>query len=114
MEHPGYPPAGRLTAVAAYIAVLLGVTAAWAHGKASWIMSNPATAYCCGPNDCDVIAARDVRHVATGYAFDLDGTPYTVAFAETKSSIDEEFWLCVNGSAPHRTPRCFFAPPMGV
>ena len=86
---------------------LLLSSPAFAHGDASWIMNNPATSYCCGPNDCGPVRRDEVKVTREGYVYDGRVIP----FAEAKHSIDDQFWVCLK---PDGSPRCFFAPVMGT
>jgi hypothetical protein len=33
-------------------ALLTAIPLAWGHGDAAWVMENPETRHCCGPQDC--------------------------------------------------------------
>ena len=41
-----------------------------AHGDAAWIMADPATRHCCGPQDCHEIDKDRVRYAAGLYVVD--------------------------------------------
>ena len=92
----------RLLAIAF---VLLSTTQAFAHGDASWIMNNPATSYCCGPNDCGPVRRDEVKVTREGYVY----ANQVIPFAEAMPSIDDQFWVC---RLPDGVVRCFFAPKM--
>jgi hypothetical protein len=104
----------------ALLAVLtLGSTAAFAHGDASWIMTDPATRHCCGRDDCgpDIESLVQVipggwRILDTGQIF-LRSTPENIF-----PSVDKSFWTCREHKAPDdlfpythdRWVRCLFVP----
>ena len=98
--------------------IALGVAAsmvigrsAGSHGDAAWIMQNPATSYCCGPNDCQRVPKDAVRTVGQGYMVSFGTGSMVVPFERTFVSIDDDFWACI---PPGGNLKCFFAPPLGA
>ena len=84
-----------------------------AHGDAAWIMADPATRWCCGPQDC--FELQTVASTAAGWEFaspvNGEKTVVTYRFPNRYPSINEHFWVCMNGSGG---VRCFFVSPEGV
>lgn len=106
----------------------LFVTSALAHEL--WISrnnyKNPAGEWCCGAEDCGVVAPSAVKTGKGGYSLrgpvtygvgvtgnDADGPTRsedineTVPYSQTLPSLDGAFWRC---KRPDGSPRCFFAP----
>jgi len=115
-----------IVAVALVIAFLVMIARpASAHGDAQWIIDNPATYYCCGPQDCTVIPASIVKPIAGGYTvfwngkwwpFQRDGKD---KFSERRVWPSERasWWMCVkldrdNPGIENGDPRCLFEPPL--
>ena len=90
---------------------------------------NPAGEWCCGAEDCGVVAPNAVKarpaaircaarsrmaQAVTGNA--LDGPTHqenvneVVPYSQSLPSPDGAYWRC---KRPDGTPRCFFAPPPG-
>jgi hypothetical protein len=113
----------------------LGLTffgsAAFAHD--SWISrggyKNPAGEWCCGAEDCGVVAPNAVKATAAGYSVvgvvtygsgvtgnERDGPTWTdnvnemVPYSRALPSPDGAYWRC---KRPDGSQRCFFAPPPG-
>jgi hypothetical protein len=102
----------RFLAIGLGIAVSMIVArSANSHGDAAWIMQNPSTAYCCGPNDCTRLPKDTVRAVTQGYLVTFGGAPVVVPFEKTLKSADDDFWACI---PPGGAMKCFFAPPLGA
>lgn len=74
-------------------------------------MDNPATRYCCGPNDCERLPKASVRPTVSGYVFGDGEDAVVIPYAQVLPSIDDDFWVC---RPPDGKIRCFFAPPLGV
>ena len=95
------------------IALLIAGAAYW-HGDAAWIMSNPATVWCCGPEDClpayqGEIERRDDGwfHVPTGTSLPFAGPLGTPGVYI--NDHDAQVWRCVYAGRM----RCVFLP-LGV
>jgi len=113
----------------------LGLTLASATAFAHeiWInrgsYKNPAGEWCCGAEDCGVVAPDAVKATSTGYsvvgivtygqaitgdAFDgpthTDSVNEVVPYSRALPSPDGAYWRC---KRPDGSPRCFFAPPPG-
>jgi hypothetical protein len=101
--------AGALLMLAASAALALVSPVAFAHGDAEWIMENPATKYCCGPNDCARLAAGAVTADGDGWIF--EGRRFAPGDRNVHQSRDADFWAC---RYPGGDVRCFFYPPPGV
>jgi hypothetical protein len=119
---------GRLLLV--LIVSVIGATAL-AHDV--WISRgsyrNPAGEWCCGAEDCGVVAPGAVKANASGYSVRgpvtygeavtgnaLDGPTRTdnvnevIPYSQSLPSPDGAYWRCKRSDG---TPRCFFAPPPG-
>jgi len=64
--------------------------------------------WCCGANDCFVVAAQSVKPNGVGY--ELSDRKEVVPYEEALPSTDGQYWRC---QRPNGTRRCFFAPLMG-
>lgn len=95
---------------AALLTMILAVPVR-AHGDASWIMQNPDTSWCCGPQDCHAYPVKDVKITKAGYLFGPTGE--TVPYAQAKTSIDDQYWACRYDDGEGEI-RCFFAPARGA
>jgi hypothetical protein len=94
-----------------------------AHGDASWIMENPETRVCCGPQDCGPLRIYDgtAEEISTGewQVTIPPGTHPLVPRGDTRvfregergtyTSQRLEPYVCAYGGQI----RCFFAEPMG-
>lgn len=119
-----------ITCATLVFAFALSPSPSLAHGEANWIMENPATVHCCGPEDCGWIDSSAVHFDGTNYIIPPgtiqhnDGKDrvlpgYTIPYAKAKSSNNHHYWICLNlyGDAKQRALmklRCFFSPPSGV
>jgi hypothetical protein len=81
-----------LVLTAALIAA--GSTVALAHGAANWIMNDPRTAHCCGPTDCHMEMANDVRPDGQGWLVVSTGQRFTSDDPSVYPSIDGHYWTC--------------------
>jgi hypothetical protein len=111
----------------------LSVTSFSAIAHDTWInhaaYRNPAGEWCCGAEDCGVVAPGAVKASAGGYSVRgpvtygeavtgnaADGPTHqenvneTVPYSQSLPSPDGAYWRC---KRPDGTPRCFFAPPPG-
>jgi hypothetical protein len=107
--------------ILAWLALVMLGGGAWAHGDASWIMTNPrfkaaSGASCCGPSDCRSAGQAKFRKVEGGYSFDteIDGkavtlfAPDNVIYENTK---DFDVWFCAFPSdIGAGIVRCLFLP----
>lgn len=84
------------------------VNAAGQKIDANWIMDNPLTAYCCGPEDCEPVPGR-VRYTAAGWT--VRGLKGTIRMDKTYPSIDGRPWAC--RYTVDNTLRCLFLPRAG-
>jgi hypothetical protein len=90
---------------------------------------NPAGEWCCGAEDCGVVAPGAVKAGSGGYSLrgavtygvgvtgnEADGPTHQepvnemVPYSQSLPSPDGAYWRC---KRPDGTPRCFFAPPPG-
>ena len=90
---------------------------------------NPAGEWCCGAEDCGVVAPGAVKAGIGGYSLrgsvtygmgvtgnESDGPTRqenvneTVPYSQSLPSPDGAYWRC---KRPDGSPRCFFAPPPG-
>jgi hypothetical protein len=90
---------------------------------------NPAGEWCCGAEDCGVVAPSAVKAGIGGYSLrgsvtygmgvtgnESDGPTRqenvneTVPYSQSLPSPDGAYWRC---KRPDGSPRCFFAPPPG-
>lgn len=93
------------------VAVMLAAATcgmALAHGDASWIMLNPSTAHCCGPDDCAPVDDALVTQQGDGWVF--EGKLYRPGDPNVHPSINGRFWAC---RFPSGEIRCFFYVPPG-
>jgi hypothetical protein len=99
------------------LAGLALLSSAFAHD--SWIsrggLRNATGEWCCGENDCFVVAPDRIHVTAGGYAIlgaqaNADGSVSVeiVPFSEAQPSPDGAYWRC---KRPDGSRRCFFAPP---
>ena len=96
-------------------AVLLVCRAApaWAHGDATWIMNNPKTRSCCGPNDCRRMDPGEVVRSGRGWTIVATGEHVEGVTSKLRESIDDHFWVCRNDgpNGPGTADlRCLFVP----
>jgi hypothetical protein len=87
---------------------------------------NPAGEWCCGANDCGVVASSGIKAVQGGYSIrstvtygvgitgnPSDGPTHSepvneiVPYSQSLPSPDGSFWRC---KRPDGSNRCFFAP----
>lgn len=96
------------SAIAICAAVALA-SVALAHDDAQWIADGKYRAssgeLCCGPTDCGIVPAHEVRHVPDGYVV----RGYHVPLGEILPSHDGKVWACVKPGGL----RCVFVPLMG-
>lgn len=91
---------------------------AQAHGAAAWVMQNPETSYCCGPQDCEMLPDGQVQRVSDGYLVQVpNGEPDLIPDGDARIhwSIDEHYWICryqKGWQAGHA--RCLFPPTLGM
>jgi hypothetical protein len=113
--------------------LVLSVLSAAAIAHDTWISRgsyrNPAGEWCCGAEDCGVVAPNAVKAITGGYSLrgpvtygvgvtgnESDGPTHqenineTVPYSQSLPSPDGAYWRC---KRPDGTPRCFFAPPPG-
>lgn len=103
--------------IALAVAALVGGAAlAHAHGAASWIMEDPATKHCCGPDDCHMEMGKDIVPTKGGWIVASSGQRIGVDDENVYPSIDANYWTCrkarnaredMNGT-PHVD--CLFVP----
>ena len=95
-------------------ALVAAVTAApllLAHGDAEWIMSDPVTAWCCGPHDCGQVPADFARPVPGGWYIPSTGQTFRWGERGLYPSHDGiALWRCEAGGSV----RCLFVPGSGV
>lgn len=108
-----------LCALVLFALAALSVSAALAHGDASWIMANPRYVdrdgvHCCGPSDCRREHATKFRESPAGIeivtgAGDVVLMPRALVGQGLYPSIDDDWWVCVRGGVV----RCVFKPSTG-
>lgn len=119
------------TQICAMFILTLSSTAVLAHDV--WISRgayrNPAGEWCCGAEDCGVVAPGAVKAGSGGYSIAgpvtygvgvtgnaADGPTHQekvneiVPYNQSLPSPDGAYWRC---KRPDGSPRCFFAPPPG-
>jgi hypothetical protein len=119
------------TQLCALLVVTLSSSAAVAHDV--WISrgsyKNPAGEWCCGAEDCGVVAPNAVKAGTGGYSVrgavtygigatgnESDGPTRSenindlIPYSQSLPSPDGAYWRC---KRPDGSPRCFFAPPPG-
>lgn len=107
-------------ATAAAVLLLATAGAALAHGAAMWIQNGgyrtPEGDPCCGPSDCSMDIASDVRPDGDGWIVASTGQRFTRGQPEVFSSIDSHFWTCrkyparLGAAAGMKFVRCLFVP----
>ena len=88
-----------------------------AHGDASWIMLDPKTRNCCGPDDCRRMAPGEVVEEGRGWTVVATGEHVEGITTRLRDSIDGNFWICRNdGPAGPGTGelRCLLVPRSGA
>ena len=87
----------KISAIAA-VALLsfCRIPAALAHGDASWIMEDPKTRNCCGPDDCRRMADDEVIADRGGWTVVATGEHVVGITTKLRDSIDNHFWICRN------------------
>jgi hypothetical protein len=107
-----------ITALVGVIGILAHQNAAQAHGAAAWIMQNPETRYCCGPQDCEMLPNSQVKRVSGGYLVQVpNGELELIKDGDWRIhwSIDEHYWICRYQSGLEiGHARCFFPPTIGM
>jgi|AraplaMF_Col_mMF_1032025.scaffolds.fasta_scaffold00123_43 hypothetical protein len=87
-----------------------------AHGDASWIMLNPKTRNCCGPDDCRRMAPGEVVEEGRGWTVVATGEHVEGITTRLRDSIDGSFWICRNDGpkgAGTGELRCLLVPRSG-
>jgi len=97
------------------LAVLLfwRVAPAFAHGDAAWIMNDPKTRVCCGPDDCRRMEPAEVVRAGRGWTVVATGEHVEGITSKLRESIDDHFWICRNDgpNGPGTADlRCLFVP----
>jgi hypothetical protein len=83
-----------IPAAVLFAAVL--ASTAFAHGDASWIMLNPKTRSCCGPEDCRRMAPGEVVEEGAGWTVVATSEHLEGVTTRLRDSIDGDFWICRN------------------
>ena len=107
-------------ALAVYAAaIMVALLDARAHGEAQWIMDNPGYVdldgrHCCGPSDGGRSDASQFRESDEGIwvkhgAGEVLMPRRTMVGHGLYASIDDGWWLCINGGRV----RCVFKPTTG-
>jgi hypothetical protein len=100
------------------VAMIAQLDVAQAHGAAAWVMQNPETRYCCGPQDCEMLRDGQVQRLRDGYLVQIpNGEPELIPDGDARIhwSIDEHYWICRfpdGRNAGHA--RCLFPPTLGM
>ena len=98
------------------ILALCRTSSAMAHGDASWIMQDPKTRNCCGPNDCRQMASGEVVESGRGWTVVATGEHVEPVTSRLRDSIDAHFWICRNdgpGGPGTGELRCLLVPRAG-
>jgi hypothetical protein len=85
-----------------------------AHGDAAWIMADPVTNHCCGPQDCTPIAREEVRRNRDGWLLVGTGEFFRDGAPEVYPSVDRRFWRCTGSAGFKPFTRCLFVPLEGT
>jgi hypothetical protein len=106
-----------LVIVASMLLAVALTLPAFAHGDASWIMQNPKTRSCCGPDDCRRMAPSEVIEEGAGWTVVATGEHLEGVTTRLRDSIDGDFWIC-RYHGPDGTPgtgeiRCLLVPRAG-
>lgn len=108
-----------MNAIKKFLSALLILTpaTAFAHDDAEWIMNNPTTAHCCGPEDCEELQDGTVVQTKKGYRIILRHRTYHVPYGSpaVHPSINAKWWICVvHGDTMMEDDfKCLFAPAGG-
>lgn len=102
-----------LALVVAIVASVRVERQAHGHGPAEWIerglYRDPRSGeLCCGPEDCQVVPARDV--VETGDGWQVLSSGERIPRREALKSHDGDFWRCQRTDGSRR---CWFFPVPG-
>ena len=71
-------------------------TPSLAHGDATWIMLDPKTRNCCGPDDCRRMEPGEVIQSGRGWTVVATGEHVEGITTRLRDSIDDHFWICRN------------------
>lgn len=98
------------------LCAVLRASAVGAHGEAAWIMTDPKTAYCCGPHDCERAPVGAVKSSGNGWLVVSTGQVFHEEDPDFHWSVDQSYWWCRPNGPPWNGARvkCLFAPPGGV
>lgn len=89
---------------------LVSAADAVAHGPYRWVMENPATAHCCGPQDCAPVDPGAVRY-RDGRWF-VRGRPVPEGDVHLSGAPDARYHACFFDPPAMTEPRCLFIPGM--
>lgn len=103
----------RPAILAAALALLAGP--ARGHGDARWIMDDPQTAFCCGPQDCEPAPPGEVVEIGPD-AWRFRGVDFHRGDRRTFPAQPHPtqglvFWYCQPQGQP---VRCLFFPPQAI
>ena len=83
---------------------------ATAHGPYGWVMDNPVTAHCCGPQDCRPVSRQEVQYLR-GRWF-VNGRPVPAEDVHLSGATDARYHACFYDPPAMTEPRCLFIPGM--
>lgn len=96
--------------------LVYGYEPAYGHGDAAWIQENYPL--CCGPTDCEPVAAADVARIKAGWV--VDGYEGVLPHKDLRRSMDGRWWACEiflggddgdeGDEGDYRGIRCLFRP----
>ncbi len=97
------------------IGVILFLWIAWiadaaAHGHYGWVMDNPVTAHCCGPQDCKPVAPQAVRYLRGRWS--VNGKLVPDGNVHLSGAPDARYHACFYDPPAMTEPRCLFIPGM--
>jgi hypothetical protein len=96
--------------ILAGVQLLLPVAAA-AHGEFAWIMSNPATWHCCGPDDCRPLEPGELT--SEGGRFFISGVAVPDGAVYPSRDPAGRSWGCFSDPPTMTQPRCAFPGGLG-
>jgi len=83
---------------------------AYAHGAAGWIMADPLTRHCCGPQDCRPLHDGEARFDGATWTVNGRAVPPANIYP-TGPDGGASYWACFRLPALVE-PRCLFIPAM--
>lgn len=100
----------RLFGCAFLLAFMTALSRPQAHGAAGWIMADPQTMHCCGPQDCRQLADGEARFDSGVWRVNGRVVPAGSVYP-TGPAGGSRYWACFQVPALVE-PRCLFIPAL--